>query len=85
MDRLAVKRSLPPEYFVLDVQEVGRTVGYWRGRPIADSVTDRTGHRYVYRGLAPRRPDGSLDIEALQGGEWIVAPGLLYAGEPDLP
>ena len=56
----------------------GRCVGSYVGCPIREAVVDRDGQRYVYAGLAPRCRDGSLDIDALEPGEFLVPPGLVY-------
>ena len=81
----AARHTFPAEYFVLDVWKTGPTIGYLSGRAIPGTVTDRSGIRYCYRGLAPRRPDGSLDTDALRGGEWIVLPGFIYEREAPWP
>ena len=81
MTRLAGNRSLPVEYYVLDVDSEGAVVGYIGERPVPGTVVDRSGHSYRYAGLAPRCLDGRLDVMSLQPGEWIVEPGLLYVSE----
>ncbi|AZO39509.1 MAG: hypothetical protein EOS81_07910 [Mesorhizobium sp.] len=79
-------RSIPIEYYTLRVlapaveQICGESavIGYFADRPIFETVTDTSGDRYHYVGLAPRLSDGRYDIESLAQGEWIVEPGLIY-------
>lgn len=74
-----VSRNLPFEYFVLGNPRLdGAIVAYLAGRPIRDIAVDATGHRYRFAGLAQRDSSGRLDVEALQAGEWIVLPDLIY-------
>ena len=61
-----------------DLRPDGSVVGYIDGHPIAAAVVDDAGHRYSFAGVAPRRPDGDYDVQALRRGEWIVEPGLVY-------
>ena len=76
------KRSLPVEYFILaDVLSDGPTIGHLAGQPIRETVTDATGARYRYAGVARRDASGRFDVETLQEGEWIVEPGLVYQME----
>jgi hypothetical protein len=56
----------------------GPAIGSYAGAPIAASIVDAMGRHYDYAGLAPRRPDGTLDADALRPGEFILSPGLLY-------
>jgi hypothetical protein len=72
-------RSLPIEYYVLDVASEGPIIGYLNEQPVPSTVVDRAGHTYRYAGLIPRRPDGGFEVRSLQPGEWIVKPGLVYA------
>jgi len=81
MTRLAGKRNLPVEYYILDVDSEGAIVGYIGERPVPGIVIDCLGHSYRYAGLAPRCLDGRLDVLSLKPGEWIVQPGLLYVSE----
>lgn len=72
-------RSRPSEYDVLtDVEPRGRMLGYFMDRPIHEAVVDEFGRRFVYSGLASRRPDGQFDCAALGPGEFILEPGLIY-------
>ncbi len=74
-----ISRRQPVEYFMLDgPQSEGDVIGYFDGMPISDTVIDRTGKRYQFAGVVPRRSDGSLDVETLHFGEWVVEPGLVY-------
>ena len=59
-------------------QPAGDVIGYFDGLPISDTVVDRTGKRYQFAGVVPRRSDGSLSVESLHFGEWVVEPGLVY-------
>jgi hypothetical protein len=69
----------PVEYFILrDVTSIGRSIGVYADRPIADTIVDEHGRRYVYAGIAPRRWNGQFDVDALRPGEFIVQPGLVY-------
>ncbi|WP_206075312.1 hypothetical protein [Mesorhizobium tamadayense] len=85
-------RSVPIEYYTLRiagpaVSQSGAEsaiVGYLADRPIFGSVTDSSGTRYRYVGLAARLPDGRYDVESLSPGEWIVEPGLIYRSEDAL-
>ena len=69
---------IPAEYFTLDVDRVGPTIGYLAGQPIAATVIDASGQHYRFVGMAPRHPNGEIDIAALGTDEWIVRPGLVY-------
>ena len=76
---------LPIESFVLNQpRAAGALVGYFGDHPFADMVVDPFGRRYRYVGVAPRRRDGTYDLEALRSGEWIVEPGLIYLYESSL-
>ncbi|WP_271898467.1 hypothetical protein [Candidatus Phyllobacterium onerii] len=59
-------------------QPEGDIIGYFDGMPISGAVTDRTGKRYEYAAVVPRSSDGSLDVQTLHFGEWVVEPGLKY-------
>ncbi|MBO9198330.1 hypothetical protein [Rhizobium sp. 16-449-1b] len=74
-----VSRSIPHEYFVLDVADrSGPIVARLGDRTVPESVIDRRGRRYHFAGVARRDPRGRLDVTALRQGEWIVAPDLIY-------
>ncbi|MER8874577.1 hypothetical protein NKI04_32800 [Mesorhizobium sp. M0814] len=89
--RLGTK-SVPVEYYTLRiagpaVSQSGAEsaiIGYLADRPIFGSVTDSSGARYRYVGLAARLSDGRYDIESLSPGEWILEPGLIYRSEDAL-
>ncbi|CAN7574937.1 hypothetical protein [Mesorhizobium sp. LjNodule214] len=82
-------RSVPIEYYTLRIAGPAGSqasvesaiVGYLADRPIFGSVTDISGTRYRYVGLAARLSDGRYDVESLSPGEWIVEPGLIYRSE----
>jgi len=76
---MTVSRSLPHEYFVLDVNaSVGPIVAVVDGRQARASVVDRHGRRYSFAGVAKRDRNGRLDVTSLRRGQWIVAPNLVY-------
>ncbi len=60
----------------------GRSIGEYAGQAIAEIVEDAFGHRLMYAGVAPRRLDGEFDVDALQPGEFILKPGLVYRRVP---
>lgn len=75
----ARSQDLLIEYSTLhDVKPTGGSIGLYAGKEIAASVVDEFGRRFVYAGLAPRKANGELDARALEKGEFIVMPGLLY-------
>jgi hypothetical protein len=78
MPRSRATNGVPVEYFTLDVDRAGPTIGYLGGQPIAGTVVDYAGQHYRFVGIAPRRSDGEIDITALGSDEWIVRPGLVY-------
>jgi hypothetical protein len=80
MPSFAVHRTTTPvDYLILvEPRAAGPVVGFLGGNPIPEAVVDYFGRRYVYAGVAPRRRNGQYDVGALQRGEWIVEPGLLY-------
>jgi len=57
---------------------IGPTMGFYAGQEIPASVADEFGRRFVYAGVAPRKPNGTFDVDALATGEFIVPPGLIY-------
>ena len=61
-----------------DIEPVGRIIGNYAGDKIPEAVRDRFGRVLLYAGIAPRTASGKLDPNALAGGEFIVAPGLIY-------
>lgn len=67
------------EYFLLhDAKANGPSVGVYANKAIPASVMDDFGRHYVYAGVAPRRQNGDYDLDALQKGEFILNPGLVY-------
>jgi hypothetical protein len=64
---------------VVKPQADGPVVGSYASQPIAASVVDCFGRRFLYVGAAPRGHNGQYDFNALSLGEWIVEPGLVYA------
>ncbi len=72
-------RSRPLEYFILhDAKPSGPSVGRYGGKDIPASVVDEFGRSYVFAGIAPRRWNGSLDVDALRTCEFILMPGVVY-------
>jgi hypothetical protein len=53
-------------------------MGFYACQEIPASVADEFGRRFVYAGVAPRKPNGMFDVDALATGEFIVPPGLIY-------
>jgi len=70
-------------YILAHTRPEGGPLGSYEGIPIAPAIVDDFGRRYVYAGLAPRRPNGRFNLDALRRGEWILPPGLVY--RCDLP
>lgn len=67
------------EYFLLhDATATGPSVGIYANSNIPASVADEFGRRYVFAGLAPRQFNGEFDLDALEVGEFILMPGLVY-------
>lgn len=56
----------------------GPVIAYFDGSPIAESVVDAAGRRYVFAGIVPRGRDGAADPAALRPGEFVATPGLIY-------
>jgi hypothetical protein len=52
-------------------------MGSYAGHALREAVVDG-GQRYIYSGIAPRCHDGSIDVDALAPGEFVVPPGLIY-------
>jgi hypothetical protein len=76
-------RSRPVDYFMLqEPHGEGPLVGIFAGQAICECMTDYLGQRYRFSGIAPRLSNGRYDVDALQPGEWLVEPGLIYASEP---
>jgi hypothetical protein len=69
----------PVEYFIVhDATPRGPRLGRYADHEIAESIVDSFGRRYVYAGIAPRCWNGQFDVDALQPGEFILQPGLVY-------
>lgn len=69
----------PLIYLILqDAVPSGLAIGNLGGDTIYEFVTDCFGKRYRYVGLAPRRWSGEIDVDALQAGEFILPPNLVY-------
>ena len=67
------------EYFILhDARPTGPNIGHYANREIPEFVVDTFGRHYVYVGIAPRKWSGQIDTDALQPGEFIVPPALVY-------
>jgi hypothetical protein len=70
---------------LVDPKPAGPILGYFRDQPIASAVIDYFGRRYVYAGVAPRRRNGGYDVDALEKGERLMEPGLVYRDEAIRP
>ncbi len=69
----------PRAFFDLDVaRRQGEVLGHFHGRTIFEEVRDARGARYLFLGLAPSRPDGSVDLTAIGRDQWLVDGTLLY-------
>jgi hypothetical protein len=70
---------LDDEFFILShVRAEGSVLGRLGELAIPSQVVDEDGQRYVFEGIAARRPSGRFDVRTLRPGEWIVRPGLVY-------
>ncbi len=79
MPLATITRNRRIEYSILHApRPVGATIGTFHGEEISEAVMDEFGRLYRYAGVAPLRMDGRFDDEALQPGEFIVQPGLVY-------
>ena len=86
MSRAILMMDRPVEYFILmEPRADGPVIGQYAGQPIYAAVVDYFGRRFTYAGIAPRLRNGRYDADALQPGEWIVEPGLIYFGDPTEP
>lgn len=75
----AVSQARSIEYLILhDARPTGPNIGLYADREIPASVVDGFGRQYVYAGIAPRKCNEQLDVDALQPGEFILMPGLIY-------
>ena len=66
------------QYLLSETRADGPVVGYCAEQPIWEAVVDGLGRRYVFAGVAVYRRDGQVDLEALERGEWLLEPGLIY-------
>jgi len=75
----STRRARDLEYSILpNTEPEGPVIGRLDGRDFSEFVRDEFGRLFVYSGVAPRRSDGQFDQDALQTGEFIVPPGLIY-------
>jgi hypothetical protein len=81
----ALKQDYVDYHIIVEPRPAGPVIGYFAGQPIAASVVDYFGRRFLYEGVAPRRRNGQYDIQSLRPGEWIVEPGLLYQFDMNQP
>ena len=73
------RHPLDDEFFILsNVRPEGPVVGRLGDLAIAAQVIGEDGQRYVFEGVAARRPSGRFDVRTPRPGEWIVRPGLVY-------
>jgi len=73
------RHSSDDEFFILaHVRADGSVLGRLGELAIPSQVVDEDGQRYVFEGIAARRPSGRFDMRTLRPGEWIVRPGLVY-------
>ena len=68
-------------YMLVEPRPEGSAIGFLAGNAISEKVRDLFGRHFSYAGAAPRKHDGSYDLDALRKGEFIVAPGLVYRME----
>lgn len=67
------------EYAVLyNTTPEGPVIGRLDDCEFSEFVLDEFGRRFAYSGVAPRLSTGQFDDAALQDGEFIVPPGLIY-------
>jgi hypothetical protein len=73
------RHPLDDEFFILShIHVEGGVVGRLGELAIPSQVVDEDGRRYIFEGVAARRPNGRFDVRTLRPGEWIVRPGLVY-------
>lgn len=79
MRGISLSDGPPLEYCILEnVRAAGRRIGFLGEQEIAQAIVDKYGRHFVYAGVAPRKPNGQFDRNALATGEFIVRPGLIY-------
>lgn len=67
------------EYAILhNTTPDGPVIGRLDEREFSEFVLDEFGRRFAFSGVAPRLSNGQYDDAALQDGEFIVPPGLIY-------
>jgi hypothetical protein len=77
-----VSPSLPFEYYMLHgIAFEGGVACRLGSKLVREQVRDGQGSLYRFVGLASRDAFGRLDVAALEPGEWIVEPDLIYAYE----
>jgi hypothetical protein len=69
------------DYLVQGARPTGPSLGSYKGCEIPDTIVDMFGYNYSYVGVAPRDEDGDINPGALEAGEFIVSPGLVYRRE----
>jgi hypothetical protein len=75
----STRRAQFIEYSILyNARPAGPTIGKLDGNAFSEFVADEFGRIFVYRGVAPRLSNGQFDDAALNDGEFIVPPGLIY-------
>jgi hypothetical protein len=73
------RRGKPLEYSMLhNTQSEGPIIGRLDDLEFSEFVVDEFGRLFSYSGVAPRLSDGRFDNAALQDGEFILRPGLIY-------
>ena len=78
-----VKRD--DEYSLLyQASGIGAVIGSYRDQPIYETLVDEFDRTYTYLGLAQRRPDGSIDGDAIAPGEYVFLPGLPFTAATPL-
>lgn len=79
MPFMTSKGSRHLQYFLLHhAKASGPSVGIYANSNIPATVVDDFGRHYIFAGVAPRRWNGEFDLDALQTGEFILKPGLVY-------
>lgn len=76
--RTARARRFDDYAMLCHISGAGSLIGSYRDQPIWEQVIDEFGRVFDYLGLAPCRRDGSVDVDALGPGEFVLPPGLLY-------
>lgn len=66
-------------YSLVNPRRDGIVIGFLGGEPIYDVVFDRDDNRYRYCGVVSRNTSGSIAVDTLCQGEWLVDNKLIYA------